>query len=221
MIVVVAHIKGGTGKTTTATQIALHRQITHPDRKVWLVDADDQQSALDTISIRGELNHQPPLACSAYSTAKQLMSQMNSQAAIWDDVIIDCGGRDTETMRVALLAADKLIVPVLPRAYDVWSLSRLEAVIEAAKNYGAHFETYAFINRKDRSAECREAIKFLESSDVYTLMEGSLTDRMAYAKAGGQGKCVSEMKPLDKKALAEIEELCSEIFGDEEDTQST
>lgn len=78
MIVVVAHIKGGTGKTTTATQIALHRQITHPDRKVWLVDADDQQSALDTISIRGELNHQPPLACSAYSTAKQLMSQMNS-----------------------------------------------------------------------------------------------------------------------------------------------
>lgn len=213
MIIVVAHIKGGTGKTTTATQLALHRQITHPDRKVWLVDADEQQSALDTISIRGELNHKPDLACAAYSTAKQLMSQINSQASVWDDIIIDCGGRDTETMRVALLAADKLIVPVLPRAYDVWSLSRLEAVIEAVNQYGGHFKSYAFINRKDRSAECKEAIKYLEANSTFVLMKASLSDRMAYAKAGGQGKAVSEMKPLDKKALAEIEALSVEIFG--------
>ena len=165
MIVVIAHIKGGTGKTTTATQVALQRQIAHPERKVWLVDADEQQSSLDTISIRGELGLKPDLACSAYSSGKQLVSQLNSQAKIWDDIIIDCGGRDTETMRVALLGADKLVVPILPRAYDVWSLARLEAVMETVKN------------------------------------------------CGGQGKAISEMKPLDKKAYEEIQALTAEIFG--------
>lgn len=213
MIVVIAHIKGGTGKTTTATQVALQRQIAHPERKVWLVDADEQQSSLDTISIRGELGLKPDLACSAYSSGKQLVSQLNSQAKIWDDIIIDCGGRDTETMRVALLGADKLVVPILPRAYDVWSLARLEAVMETVKNCGARFDTYAFINRKDRSAECREAVKFLEESEVFSLMKSSLSDRMAYAKAGGQGKAISEMKPLDKKAYEEIQALTAEIFG--------
>ncbi len=52
MIVVIAHIKGGTGKTTAATQIALARQMAHPERRVWLVDTDEQQSSLDTASIR-------------------------------------------------------------------------------------------------------------------------------------------------------------------------
>ena len=213
MIVVVAHIKGGTGKTTTATQMALCRQIAFPDRKVWLVDADEQQSALDTISIRSELNLQPSLACSAYSTGKQLLSQLNSQARIWDDIIIDCGGRDTETLRIAMLGADKLIVPVLPRAYDVWSLSRLEAVIQAANNYRKKkLPVYAFINRMDRSAECKEAIAYLQKSRIFKLMESSLSDRMAYAKAGGQGKCVTEMKPMDKKAVMEIKAFTEEVF---------
>lgn len=213
MIVVVAHIKGGTGKTTAATQLALCRQISFPERKIWLVDADEQQSSLDTISIRSELGLQPSLACSAYSTGKQLVSQLNSQARVWDDIIIDCGGRDTETLRIAMLGADKLVVPVLPRAYDVWSLSRLEAVIQAANNYRKKkLPVYAFINRKDKSAECKEAIAYLEKSKTFHLMDAALSDRMAYAKAGGQGKSVLEMRPADKKAKEEIAALTEEVF---------
>ena len=214
MIIVIAHIKGGTGKTTTATQLALCRQIRFPDQKVWLVDADEQQSALDTISIRSELNLQPPLACSAYASGKQLMSQLNSQARVWDDIIIDCGGRDTDTLRIALLGADKLIVPVLPRAYDVWSLSRLEAVIESANNLReTPIKAYAFINRLDASAECRDTIQYLEENNkTFKLMSNHLSDRMAYAKAGGQGKSVLEMRPLDKKARDEIFAFTEEVF---------
>lgn len=217
MIIVIAHLKGGTGKTTTATQLALCRQITFPDKKIWLVDADEQQSALDTISIRSDLNILPPLACSAYASGKHLMSQLNSQARAWDDVIIDCGGRDTDTLRIALLGADKLIVPVLPRAYDVWSLSKLEPVIVAANNLRkTPITAHAFINRLDTSAECREALKYLEENDeIFKLMPTHLSDRMAYAKAGGQGKSVLEMRPSDKKARDEILALMHEVFQPE------
>ena len=52
MIIAVANTKGGTGKTTTAVQLALYRQSL--GHEVWLVDGDEQQSALTAVSIRCE-----------------------------------------------------------------------------------------------------------------------------------------------------------------------
>ena len=213
MIVVVAHIKGGTGKTTTAIQLALYRQISEPNRKIWLVDADEQQSALDTATIRSQLLLEPLLACSSFPSGKNLAAQLNAQAGNWDDIVIDCGGRDSDALRIALMACDKLIVPVLPRAYDIWSLSRLDAVIESAKNLGAEFETLAFFNRMDKTAESIEAVTMIEELEHFKLLKTSLSDRMAYAKSVGNGRSVLEMKPRDKKACEEIENLSNEIFN--------
>ena len=212
MIVVIAHIKGGTGKTTTAVQLALQRQIDYPERRIWLVDADEQQSALDTATIRSQLSIEPPLACSSFPSGEALAAQMGAQAKNWDDIIIDCGGRDSDALRIALMVCDKLVVPVLPRAYDVWSLSRLEAVIENAQNLGAKFETLAFLNRMDKTAESREAAAILDGMKHFKLINTSLSDRVAYAKAVGNGRSVFEMKPRDKKACEELENLSSEIF---------
>ncbi|MFR5391232.1 AAA family ATPase [Parasutterella sp.] len=212
MIVVIAHIKGGTGKTTTAVQLALQRQIDYPERRIWLVDADEQQSALDTATIRSQLSIEPPLACSSFPSGEALAAQMGAQAKNWDDIIIDCGGRDSDALRIALMVCDKLVVPVLPRAYDVWSLSRLEAVIENAQNLGAKFETLAFLNRMDKTAESREAAAILDGMKHFRLLNTSLSDRVAYAKAVGNGRSVFEMKPRDKKACEELENLSSEIF---------
>lgn len=212
MIVVIAHIKGGTGKTTTAVQLALQRQIDYPERRIWLVDADEQQSALDTATIRSQLSIEPPLACSSFPSGEALAAQMGAQAKNWDDIIIDCGGRDSDALRIALMVCDKLVVPVLPRAYDVWSLSRLEAVIENAQNLGAKFETLAFLNRMDKTAESREAAAVLDGMKHFKLLNTSLSDRVAYAKAVGNGRSVFEMKPRDKKACEELENLSSEIF---------
>jgi len=213
MIIVIAHFKGGTGKTTTAVQLALWRQIKYPKKNVWLIDTDEQKSALDTISFRDEQKLTPTLACSAYSNAKELTSQLNAQAKLFDDIIIDAGGRDSDALRVALMAADVLLVPVLPRAYDIWSISRLEAIMESAESLGAKFKSYAFINRKDKTADCRESVEYLKQDEKLTYIELALSDRVAYGKAGGVGRAVSEMKPADKKACEEIDALAKFIFG--------
>lgn len=212
MKIVIAHYKGGTGKTTTAVQLALWRQITSPKKNVWLIDTDEQHSALDTISFRDDLGLKPPIACSAYTNAKNLTSQLNAQSKFFDDIIIDSGGRDTDALRVALLAADILLVPVLPRAYDIWSISRLEALMESARNLGANFKAYAFINRRDKTADCRQAIEYLKKDESLTYLDCSLSDRVSYAKAGGVGKSVLEMRPKDKKACEELEALAQFLF---------
>lgn len=214
MLVVVAHIKGGTGKTTVATQLALQRQISHPERRVWLIDGDEQQSALDTMTIRAEQELKPEIACAAYTKGKQLATQLRAQASQWDDIVIDCGGKDSDLLRVALLAADKLIVPVLPRSYDVWALSRMETVMASAKDLGAEFEAFALINRFDNSADCRDAQKLIDENEKLTRMSAVLSDRRSYGKAGGMGKAMAELKPLDKKAADEISALEKEVFGD-------
>lgn len=214
MIIVVANIKGGTGKTTTATQLALYRQITQPERRVWLVDADEQESALDLISVRAtDSSLQPQVACAAYKAGQKLASQLNTQSKIWDDIIIDCGGRDSDILRVALLAADQLVVPVLPRAFDIWSITRLETVVQSVNMLRASpVPVFAFINRKDKTAECRDAVAILSKSTNFRLMESSFSDRMAFAKSCGQGKCVTELKPSDKKAVRELESFAKEVF---------
>lgn len=212
MKVVIAHYKGGTGKTTTAVQLALWRQINRPKKHVWLIDTDEQKSALDTISFRSKLDLKPSLACSAYSTAKELTSQLNAQGNLFDDIIIDSGGRDTDALRVALLAADVLLIPVLPRAYDIWSISRLEGLMESARNLGANFRAYAFINRRDKTADCRESIEFLKKDENLTYIDFSFSDRVAYAKAGGVGRSVLEMRPKDKKVCEELDALAKFVF---------
>ncbi len=212
MRVVIAHYKGGTGKTTTAVQLALWRQITCPKKHVWLIDTDEQKSALETISFRDELGIKPNLACSAYTTAKELTSQLNAQSELFDDIIIDSGGRDTDALRIALLAADVLLIPILPRAYDIWAISRLEGLMESARSLGAQFRAYSFINRRDKTADCRESIEFLKKDENIKYIDLSYTDRVAYAKAGGVGRSVLEMKPKDKKACEELEALAKFIF---------
>ena len=86
MIIAVANTKGGTGKTTTAVQLALYRQSL--GHEVWLVDGDEQQSALTAVSIRSENNVKPALACSAYSDARTLKSQIETQVNM-EDIIRD------------------------------------------------------------------------------------------------------------------------------------
>ena len=83
----------------------------------------------------------------------------------WEDIIIDVGGRDTGALRAALLVCDILLVPVQPRSYDVWALSKLEDIIRDARDIGADFDAYCFLSCADSQGadnqEAAEVMKFL------------------------------------------------------------
>lgn len=213
MIIAIGHIKGGTGKTTTAVQVALQLQYDHPEKRIWLLDADSQNSALNTAILRSEAGFKPDLICSPAVTGKALIYSLNSRGKEFDDVIIDCGGRDSETLRIAMLACDRLVVPVSPGAYDVWALDKLlEVVNEVKLRRDSDFEVLVFVNKKDKTADCREAIEQIKETEGLTLMDSYLSSRVAYSKSSGNGKAVQEMKPKDKTACLEIEKLTKEVF---------
>jgi chromosome partitioning protein len=86
---------------------------------VLLVDGDTQGSAQDTIAVRTDAGRRPPLACAQYADGRVLRDQVRHQAAKYDAVIIDAGGRDSGALRAALVLSDMVLVPFLPRSLDV------------------------------------------------------------------------------------------------------
>jgi cellulose biosynthesis protein BcsQ len=80
-------------------------------RDVWLIDGDRQGTAQMAISLRAEAGHTPGIACASYPDGQMVRAQVKQQAAKFDNVVIDAGGRDSSALRTALVLSDVLLVP--------------------------------------------------------------------------------------------------------------
>ncbi len=48
-------------------------------------------------------------------------------------ILIDVGGRDTNSFRTILTFPDIFLVPVQPRSFDIWSINQVSSLIEEAR----------------------------------------------------------------------------------------
>lgn len=217
MIVTVGNTKGGVGKTTVALQLALARRL--QGRDVLLIDADLQGSAQIGVSIRAEAAREPALSCVHYPNGKVLRGQMAALAAKHDDTLVDVGGRDSEALRVALGRSDVLLVPVQPRAVDVWSLADIAALVDHAQSAREDdgrqpLRALAVLNLADpgTNADTADALAALAHFPQLTPLVAVIRRRKAVANAMAHGISVLEQQPRDIKAVAEIGALCAEVF---------
>jgi chromosome partitioning protein len=109
MILVCGGIKGGSGKTTMATNIAAMRAGAGKD--VLLVDADEQESATIFTAIRKRDQSERPQYTSIILRESQVRAEIDRMRLKYDDVIVDTGGRDTRAQRASLSLADVLLLP--------------------------------------------------------------------------------------------------------------
>jgi chromosome partitioning protein len=211
MILVAGGIKGGSGKTTLATNLVVMRS--QEGREVLLVDADDQQSAAEFTELRAEELDDAGYTCIRLDD-KAVRDQVKRLKNKYDDVIIDTGGRDTTSQRAALTIADTLIVPFGPRSLDIWTLERVEELVADARAINPDLEAYSFINRADHQGSYNEETReVLTDSDHIEFISPTLGDRKAFAIAFDYGQSIIEYTPRDKKAIAEMETLYEAVFG--------
>jgi chromosome partitioning protein len=119
MIVAVLGEKGGTGKTTLATNLAGMRASAGQGHDVLLVDADRQGSASYWAEKRSNRYPQLPAVQSVQKFGEGLMRTVRDMARRYDDLLIDAGAGDSPEVESVLRVADMAIIPVQPAGLDV------------------------------------------------------------------------------------------------------
>ena len=212
MQVVVGGIKGGSGKTTLATNLAVIRSL--EGKKVLLVDADEQKSASDWAQQRATLNIEDLLTTIQLS-GKGVYSQLQKMGADYDDVIIDVGGRDTTSQRSALTIADLFLIPFKPRSLDIWTVGAVKAMISEIRAVNPGLVCIAMINQADsRGSDNDDALQILKETSDILCFEGSIGHRKSFGNAAAEGLGVVELKEQDKKATQEIRALYEYVYNE-------
>ncbi len=212
MIIVVGGIKGGSGKTTVATNLAVIRSTGGHD--VLLIDADDQETSTDFTIIRNERRPDGAGYTSIKLTGPAVRTETLRLADKYEDIIIDTGGRDTTSQRAALTVADFLLVPFVPRSFDVWTLEKVSGLVSEMQAANPDLQALTFINRADpRGQDNDDAAVVLRETEMLSFVETPLGARKAFSNAAAAGLAVTEIKPQDPKATEEMMTLYRYIFA--------
>lgn len=215
MIVLIGGEKGGTGKTTLATNLAAKRALA--GRDVLLIDTDVQGSANYWAQSRDDSEIKPRVAC-LQKFGKGLQSEVQDLAKRYQDIVIDAGGRDSIELRAALVVSNKAYIPIQPSQFDIWTLDRMDDLVSAAQGFNPDLRAWVVISRSSTNPsvhDCEDTTEIMSDFSHLSLSKVVIRDRIAYRKAARDGLCVDELKPKDSKAVEEIEALFKEVFSDE------
>lgn len=187
--------KGGTGKSTIATHLAV---CAERDRKrVAIFDIDPQASAYKWSQRRH--SETPTVVKAAAVQLPTLVAQAQAQRA--DFLFIDTAGRSDIAAHHALQVADLILVPCRPSAADLDAIKDTIHLIHLSKSKRAAVVLNAAPVRGGMADDARAAIA--EHLEVAPIV---LCQRSAYAYAWIDGRSVEEYEP-EGKAASEIRAL--------------
>ena len=209
MIILFGGEKGGTGKSTLATNVAVCRA--KAGRDIVLIDTDAQASAEDWANLRTSQEHSPIVHCVAkFDNVKNAALDL---ATRYQDVIIDAGGRDSRELRTAMLAADRLCIPFRPSQYDLWTLDHTTEMVQAAQDVNENLSVLAILSMAPTNTKIKEsqdAKDAFKDNPVVNICNTVIHERKIYRDAISLGLGVVEL--ANKKAKQEIEDLTEEVF---------
>ena len=212
MIVLIGGEKGGTGKTTIATNLAVMRA--YEGLEVLLVDTDPQKTASYWSLTRDEKGITPKITC--IQKTDNVKGEINALKGKFDDIIIDAGGRDSIELRTSMLVAEVAVFPFRPSQFDLWTLAKMDKHLKDVILINESLKAFVVINQASSNPSVKEkknAQEHLEDFPDIQLMKSIISERIAFRKAAIQGISVMELKNEDQKAKDEMESLYKEIFN--------
>lgn len=213
MIVLFGGEKGGTGKSTLATNLAVW--LARQGRDVLLVDTDLQRTASHWVDRRNALNGLATIHCAerhgnVFHALRDVMKR-------YDEVVVDAGGRDSEELRTAMVGAHKIYVPLKASQPDLETSLHMNELVKLARGMNPNLQASAIISMAPTNPvihEAREAMELLSELHELVLSKAIVRERKVYRDAMTEGRGVLEMD--NEKAIAEVEALGQEIYGVEE-----
>ena len=202
MIYAFLNQKGGVGKTTLSIHTAA--ELSRRKRRVLLIDADPQGSALAWSNLRDKARF------TVVGMPKATIhKEIEMLAADYDDVIIDGPPRVTELARSIILASDVVVIPLQPSPMDVWAAAETVDLVREAQVYKPELKCCLMVNRKiTNTAIGRDVREALEELDV-AVLQSDIAQRVAFAESAASGQTVVPHRR--KKAAKEIRNFVDEL----------
>lgn len=216
MILSVAHIKGGVGKSLLAVNIAA--VLAQRGRDVLVIDADEQGSGATFAEIRAEADPRPAAFATIRLHGAAIRQQMKQLREKYDEVIIDTGGRDTGSLRAALTVADVALIPFQPRSVDLWAGPRIAALVAEARHINEALRACSFLNMADSQGHDNEdAFDALKTIDGVEPLALAIVRRKAFPNSFSNGLSVTEHTPRDPKAVDELLSVVGSLYAQKVD----
>lgn len=203
MIVTIAHNKGGVGKSTLTLNLGT---LLNPDI---IIDQDTHQSLI----ILNELREKNPLPVQACKT-RDKMIEVLKQSDEGRTILIDCGGFDSDLNRLAVAAADMVIVPANDDTTELIGLRHFNQILaDLSQELGQHIMGHVLFNRVHPSRKKFDDIeRFLENAEHMIRLDSVIPRRKQFPDALTHGLGVIEHKATKySDAAREIKRLAIEI----------
>ena len=204
LVISLLNQKGGSGKTTIATNLACG--LKKKGYKTLLVDSDPQGSARDWNECN-EASLIPVIGLDRETLPKDLSAVSDH----YDIVIIDGAPQIQQLSAAAVKASDIILIPVHPSPYDIWAASDLVDLIKTRQSLTEGMPKAAFIvSRAIKNTNLSKDVSDALTSYGLPIFTSRTSQRVAYPASAAEGKTVYEHKK-DIDAQKGIESLISEL----------
>jgi chromosome partitioning protein len=204
-IITVATMKGGSGKSTVASCLAVHWQL--KGRRPTIIDADPQCSIARLAKRERALGGVPVVE----DATEQAGKTARHLAAGSGPVIIDTPGFRSETTLACLAASDFVLVPVKPSPFDVdRMLDTLNILINGVSGWRPVFR--CLLTQTTRDSVIAKHIRAELAEAGLPLLANEMTNRVVYAEAALWGATPS-LTDSAGPAARDIAAIADEVDG--------
>jgi len=203
IVLTVAQQKGGAGKTTLAAQLAAALAA---DRRVAVLDIDPQKSLARWHALRKDQARAAAAGLTFADTAGwKLATEIDRLRRDHDVVLIDSPPHAETEARLAVRAADLVLVPVQPSPLDLWATGPTLDLARAERR-----DARIVLNRAPSRGRLLDATEAEIARGETPALSASLGNRSAYAMAMAAGLGVTESAPRSL-AAEEVRGLVSAL----------
>ena len=114
------------------------------------------------------------------------------------------------------MVTDLALIPIQASQFDLWTLDRMDNLVESAKGFNEKLRTLVMLSRAPTNpavSDPKDAADLISDFANIALAKSVICDRVSYRRSASAGMGVIEHQPVDQKATAEIEALYQEMYS--------